>query len=263
LTSEVLARTAVTTLVAVCGGIVGLLATGGAKDRLSALIGIASGALLAITLVSLLPEAAHDLSPVALVLSVALGYFLFYLVGRYISPVCPACAEHEIEERINRSQSLSKNALLLGIALSLHSIADGVAVSAGHGGTGSHAQESLPMLLAISLHKLPEGLALVTLLLSAGIGRGMAFWATVLVESTTLLGGFVSQSSFFTGSPLAFGFLNAHLAGSFLYLVLHSLSGTPSTPTLRRVQGGYGLLGFGSVTLLLLGVRFLGLGDSH
>lgn len=261
--ADVLLRTLIATLVAISGGGMGLLAVGGAKNRLSALVGLASGALLAITVVSLLPEAAHDLPPFVFLLSVSAGYFLFFLVGKYVYPVCPACAEHELEARLQKPHSLSKTALLLGIALSLHSIADGIAVASSEGAVMNGENESLPMLVAISLHKLPEGLALVTLLLSAGASRARAFWCTALVESTTLLGGYLGQVFFPAASPLALGLLSAHLGGSFLYLVVHAISGAWGTPDGRRTQIRYGAIGLGGVALLLWGIHHFGFGDTH
>jgi ZIP family zinc transporter/zinc and cadmium transporter len=261
--ADVLLRTMVATLVAVAGGGLGILAAGGAKNKLAALVGLASGALLAITVVSLLPEAAHDLPPHLLVMSVAVGYSLFYLVGKYVYPVCPACAEHEMEARLEKPHSLSKTALLLGVALSLHAVADGIAVASSETAVMNGGNESLPMLIAISLHKLPEGLALVTLLLSAGIGRGAAFWATALVESMTLLGGYLGQLSFIPASPLALGLLTAHLAGSFLYLVMHSISGAWGTREGRQTQTRYGALGLGGVALLLWFIHHLGYAHEH
>lgn len=254
---NVLLRTVIATLVAILGGGLGALAAGAARERMAALIGIASGALLAITVVGLLPEAASTLSPVPLVLSVAAGYTLFYLIGRYVYPVCPACAEEEITERWRKPHSLRKTALLLGIALTLHSVADGIAVAAAQPHHRAN-EDALPMLLAVSLHKLPEGLALVTLLLGAGITRQKAFWSTALVESTTILGGMVGDAALTGASPYAFGLLMAHLAGSFLYLAFHALAGTRQAgPAALQTQLRFGTLGFGAVALLLQGLQAL------
>ena len=66
---------------------------------------------------------------------------------------------------------MQANAVLLMAALAVHSTLDGVAVAVGDP-TSGHAGPT--MLLAVSLHKLPEGLALALLLLGAGYARRAA-----------------------------------------------------------------------------------------
>ncbi len=250
--NEILLRTSLATLAALVGGGIGV-AAGAATGRLDALVPAAAGALLAVTAVSLLPEAAHLLPAPELVLALLSGYALFYLIGRYVFPLCPACASSRMDARaVGR---LEGTAVLLAVALTLHSVMDGVAVAAGQ--HMQHASD-LPLFLAVSFHKLPEGLALAALLLRAGYAPRAALLWTTGVELTTLAGG-VLGAWFLRGMPLFWlGALLAHVAGGFLYLVLHALlDGAPARP--RASQVGYGTLGFGAVALLLWGLqRFAG-----
>jgi zinc transporter ZupT len=224
-------------------------------------VGAASGALLAVTLVSLLPEAAHLLAPPHLLLAVASGYLVFQIVGRYIYPVCPACAASKFDEKTTRR--LRQTALLLAGALTLHSVMDGVAVAVGHAMHGSASD--LPLLWAVSLHKLPEGLALSALLLSGGYAPRAAFLLTAAVEMTTFAGGVLGALLLTDISPFWLGVVLGHVGGGFLYLVLHTLWGGglrrggdgERAPGEAASQIGFGTLGFASVALLLWGVHRL------
>lgn len=245
--NDVLVRALIATLVAVVGGVVAVVAGAGKKQRIDTLVAVASGALLAVTLLSLLPEAAEHLRASELILSVLSGYVVFYVVGRYLYPVCPACASSHLDNHEPAPLPLRHTAVLLAVALTLHSIMDGVAVAAGGDHHGQAAGASLPLLVAVSLHKLPEGLALAALLLGAGYKRSFVLLATTSVELTTLVGGLLGTALMGATSPRGQGVLLAHIAGSFLYLVFHTLQG-PKKP---GAQIGYGTLGFGSVALLL------------
>jgi len=284
--NDTLIRTGLATAVALTGGAIGVLA-GNARRGLAPLVGIAGGAMLAVTVVSLLPEAWHSLRPLEFALSVASGYLLLYLIGRYVAPVCPACAAasesheececgddhghdphgHDREQHDHAHGvrgTLANTTLLLAAVLTLHSLVDGMAVAGGaaaaHGGHHHDHPDVLPMLLAVSLHKLPEGLALSALLLSAGSAPLRAFLLTAAVEATTILGGVLGAQFFATAPPVWLGVALAHIGGSFLYLVLHGLlgglwSGSPNA-ALRRAapQIGYGTIGFGGIALLLWGL---------
>lgn len=245
--SEVLFRAALATAVAVVGGVIGVV-VGASSARLSALVSAAAGALLAVTLVSILPEAAHSLGLAELLLAAASGYIVFYLVGRYIYPVCPACAASHFDEKTTKT--LTQTALLLSIALTLHSILDGVAVAVGH---EMHGGSDLPMLFAVAFHKLPEGLALAALLLSAGYRPRTALLVTTGIEMTTLVGGVLGAAALKDVSPFWLGVVMAHVGGGFLYLVFHTLGGGFTRE--RATQVGYGSLGFGTISLLLWSLR--------
>src|SRR5512132_2863001 len=78
----------------------GLAVAGGAfstigplsHKRLCALISLAAGTLLGVTLFSILPEAAEKTTIPELIVAFASGYVLFSLISRYVFHVCPACA---------------------------------------------------------------------------------------------------------------------------------------------------------------------------
>jgi zinc transporter ZupT len=79
------------------------------------------------------------------------------------------------------------------LALAIHCTADGVALAAGHEAQASEVPGGrmldLSLVLAICVHKIPEGLALGALLLGAGFKPTRVILRVAAVEATTLLGG--------------------------------------------------------------------------
>ena len=177
-------------------------------------VSIAAGALLAVTLCDVLPEAHVGLSWPVFLAVVGSGYLLFWALGKYVHPMCPACAVTSSDQPATGSPGQA--ALLLLVALGIHSTMDGVAVAVSDRITG---HTDLTVLFALSLHKFPEGLALALLLIGAGYSRRKALLWTMAIQTTTELGGLLGVFALARMSPLQLGLLFAHVGGNFLYLV--------------------------------------------
>ena len=67
--------------------------------RLSLLVASAMGVLLAVIILDVLPDAKQFLAWPALLLACSSGYFLLWLIGKYVYHVCPACAVNDLDER--------------------------------------------------------------------------------------------------------------------------------------------------------------------
>jgi len=220
--------------------------------RLCALISFAAGTLLGVTLFAILPETWHATGWWRLLLALASGYGVFFLVSKYVHHVCPACAASHFDEEATHRFSEIATALI--VALAIHSTSDGLALAAGHESHGPHTQAhelagalDWPLLLAICVHKVPEGLALGALLLGAGLKPTAAIGWVALVESTTILGGVIGVFVLRDVAPLWTGLLLAHVGGGFLYLAGHAVLG-------ELVKHGKGLvLANFSIGFLLIG----------
>lgn len=211
----VLLRTTVATLIAFAGGVLGVLLGRIASRRLNVLVYAATGALLAVTVCDVLPEAKELLTWPAFLIAAASGYVFLWLIGKYVYHVCPSCALTAFDEAT--TQRLRQTVLLLMIALGIHSTMDGVAVVVGDQVAG---RANLGMLFAVSLHKLPEGMALALLLMGAGYSRRTALGWTVGIETTTELGALMGILALRGASLPVLGLVFAHVGGSFLYLVV-------------------------------------------
>src|SRR5438445_6916014 len=139
-----------------------------AHKPLCALISFAAGPLLGVTLFAILRESLGDSAWWAVALAAATGYGLFFFISKYVHHVCPACAASHFDADTTRH--FSEIATALVVALAIHSTTDGVALGIGPGApTAEAAQWSL--FSALCMHKVPEGLALGSLLIGAGLQR--------------------------------------------------------------------------------------------
>jgi zinc transporter ZupT len=83
----------------------------------------------------------------------------------------------------------------------------------------------LGLLAGLSVHKVPEGLALILLFLGAGFGRKKAVSWALGVESMTLVGGAVGLYLVTATSTFWLGVLFAQVAGGFFYMIATSAKG--------------------------------------
>lgn len=206
------------TLVALIGGFVSV-GVGLSHRRLCILISFSAGVFLATTVTHILPEALTGLGWLA-VGAMASGYLVLFAVGKVIFHVCPACAAtHFDEQMVKRFKEI---AWLLVVALGIHSTLDGLALS-----VSSHVSDpaNLATLLAISIHKFPEGLALTAVILRAGYARWFSLLITGVIELTTLLGGAIGLVTFQGVSPAWVQAAMAFTGGNFIYLALHAIGG--------------------------------------
>jgi zinc transporter, ZIP family len=215
----ILARVVVAFLLAVVGGALSAW-VGVSHHRLCGLISLAAGTLLGVTLFTILPEAAQAMVWWKLLLALLSGYAVFFFISKYVFHVCPACAASHFDEATTHRFSEIASALI--IALGIHSTLDGVALAAGH---EMHGRTDLTVLLAVCVHKVPEGLALGALLLGAGYKRGPAILWVAAVESTTVFGGLAGILWLRGATPFWLDAVLAHAGGGFVYLATHAVFG--------------------------------------
>jgi len=204
---------------AVAGGAVSV-GVGVSHRRLCGLISLAAGTLMGVTLFSILPEAKEAMPLWELALAFASGYAVFWFISKYVFHVCPACAASHFDEATTHRFSEIASALI--IALGIHSTMDGIAVVAGH---EAHGRTALSVLLAVCVHKVPEGLALGALLLGAGFSKGKTVAWVAAVEATTLLGGALGLWVLPVGSAFWLNAVLAHAGGGFVFLATHAVFG--------------------------------------
>jgi len=229
----------------------GALSTVGAVShkRLCALISLAAGTLMGVTVFSIVPEAAETAGWFELTLAFGSGYALFSIVSRYVFHVCPACAASHFDEATTRH--FGEIAAAMVIALALHSSLDGVAVAAGHEAGG---RLNASLVLAVCVHKVPEGLALGGLLLGAGFRRAQVVAWVAAVESTTLFGGVIGSWLLPGVTPWWLDLVLAHVGGGFFFLAVHAVFGELVKHGKRLVLVSFAA-GLAAIGLLILVVR--------
>jgi zinc and cadmium transporter len=176
---------------------------------LDALVAFGAGFMLAVTLVDVIPEALVGTREDVAVSAVFLlcGYLAVHLAQHVLTPHF-----HFGEETHAISPMAGVTAL---IGLLLHTFFDGVAIASGFG-----VSQELGVLLfsAVLVHKLPEGLAMASVMLAGGQSQGRALGAAGLLGLATVLGVLVTERF----QPLAQHGL-ALAAGVTLYVAASNL----------------------------------------
>ena len=182
---------------------------------LCVLISFAAGALLAVSVLDIVPEAVELVGWTGGALSLLSGYALFFFVTKFIFHICPACAATHTE--IN----FKAITLAMLVALSIHSFMDGLAI---YSGMLTKSFIGVLIFLAVAYHKLPEGMALTLVARGSGISPGKAFLIAVGLEfTTTLAGGLAGLFMMIPGSSHWVGYILGHVGGGFIFLVIHAL----------------------------------------
>jgi zinc transporter ZupT len=240
---------------AVLGGALGAF-LGTSHKRLCALISIGAGTLLGVTIFAILPESFEGLRWWGVFLAFGSGYGVFALISKYVYHVCPACAASHFDEAATHRFSEIASAMML--ALSIHCTADGLALAAGREAHASHVSGGsvldFSLVVAVCVHKVPEGLALGALLLGAGFNPAKVVLRVAAVEATTLLGGIVGWCFLRQVSDTWLDAVVAHVGGGFLFLASHAVFGEIFKHHKALVLLSFGI-GFGTIGVLTLLLR--------
>jgi len=239
---------------AIVGGALGTSLARSHK-RLCALISLGAGTLLGVTAFAIVPEGFADLQWWGVLVALVTGYLLFLIITKYVYHVCPACAASHFDEATRHR--FSEFAAAMMIALAIHCTADGLALAAGHEAHASrgHGGRALDysLVLAVCVHKIPEGLALGALLLGAGFTKAKTLSLVAAVEATTLLGGVLGAFVVHNISTAWLAAILTHVGGGFLFLAAHAVRGEifehHKTLVLTNFTVGFAAIGF--LTLLL------------
>jgi zinc transporter ZupT len=224
---------------------------------LCALITLAAGTLIGVTLFAIIPESLEAARWWQVLISAGTGYALFFLISKYVYHVCPACAASHFDESMTKN--FTSIARLMMIALAVHSTTDGLAISAGNEAQGSQidpSQTNWSLLLALCIHKVPEGLALGSILVGAGFRRIAVVGSVIGIEATTVAGGVIGIIFFNKLSFFWLGLIMAHVGGGFIYLAAHAILGEMLRHEKKLVLVNF-ILGFALIAILNVGLRFL------
>jgi zinc and cadmium transporter len=221
---------------------------------LCALISLAAGTFLGVTLFAILPEALDYSGAWPVVGAAATGYLLFYFISKHVHHVCPACAASHFD--VDATRHFSEIATALIVALAIHSTTDGLALGIQQKAPSLDATK-WSLFAALCIHKVPEGLALGSLLIGAGLRREAALGWVAAVEATTLLGGAVGMLWLAKASTFWIGLIMAHVGGGFLYLATHAVLGEMLKHGKKLVLTSFSI-GVALIAVLNVALRLLG-----
>ena len=225
-----------------------------AHRPLCALISFAAGTLLGVTIFAILPESFSASPWWTVILAVATGYAVFFFISKHVHHVCPACAASHFDADATRH--FSEIAAALIVALAIHSTTDGLVLGIQHEAPTMDATK-WSLFSALCIHKVPEGLALGSLLIGAGFNRSAALGWVAAVEATTLLGGVIGYFFLSNTSTFWLGLIMAEVGGGFIYLAAHALLGEMLRHGKSLVLTSFSV-GVGLIAVLNIGLRMFG-----
>ncbi len=212
------------TAIAWSGVVAALLLRDACSRFMRPLVSLALLALGLLAVFDILPASKAALNWPAFVAAVTLGYGMFWSIGRFIAPVCPACAMRGAER--GHPHAHGGGVIAVGIVLGIHCFLDGLGVSAA---STVGASFGLRVLSGMAIHKLPEGVAL-GILMASGRSTRRAFALAVAIEAATL-GGPLASVAWTHPSAFWLSLVLAHIGGTFLYLSGNALWGAlPAVP---------------------------------
>jgi zinc and cadmium transporter len=202
------------------------------------IISFATGALLSVALLDLLPEAIEESGYLDRALGLALtGFLAFFIIERILL----WRHGHETEEEETHSYTS-----LVAIGDTVHNFIDGVVI-----GATFLVDTRLGMLttLAVVFHELPQEVGDFSIMLHAGLSKGRVFVYNLISSSATIVGAI---ATFLLGSRIenAVPVLISLVAGGLLYIAASDL-----IPQIAKEEKFSKI--FFQIVLLLLGVGTL------
>lgn len=222
------------------------------KNIMDAMLGFAAGVMVAASYLSLLAPAAEMAESLGMtVWAVAAGGFmcggLLLFAGDRVYEYCDSKAQTGTQKRMKR-------AAMLMFSITLHNIPEGLAVgvafgSLAYGLDGATPAAAALLAFGIGLQNFPEGTAVSVPLRREGLSRGRAFFMGQL-------SGLVEPVAAVLGAALVLRvryvlpFLLTFAAGAMIYVVVEELIPESQTNEKKDLMALFTLVGF-SVMMIL------------
>ena len=149
------------------------------RSYLRYFVALGAGFMLATALVEMVPQSL-DLAGRTGALLVLGGYLLVHFFEHTITPHFHYGEETHSDEYLHSHRRVS---ILFG--LMIHTFFDGIAITAGF---LVSPWLGWVILLAVFLHKIPEGFTVTSVMLAAGLSKARSWFASVLLGIATLAG---------------------------------------------------------------------------
>ena len=207
------------------------------RRLMDAMMGFAAGVMVAASCWSLLVPAIDSGGVSAAVVGLLAGAALIYVADQLLPHLH---SEFPDEARAEGPRVAWQRSTLLMLAITLHNFPEGLAVGVRFGGGDVGAATALA--IGIGLQNIPEGLAIALPLRRGGMSRGRAFfWGQLSAIVEPIAGPLGAALVLVSGAFLPYAMALA--AGAMLYVVVEELipetvrSGTTDIATLGFIVG--------------------------
>ncbi|MDR0877495.1 MAG: ZIP family metal transporter [Treponema sp.] len=199
------------------------------RKVLDGMLGFAGGVMIAASFWSLLEpaiqmaEAAESTTGIPRWVPAAAGFLLGGFFLRIVDLLLPHLhMEHNIEDAEGPKTKLGKSTLLV-LAITIHNFPEGLAVGVGVGAAaagipGAGFAGAVALALGIGLQNFPEGAAVSIPLRRDGMSRGKAFWYGQLSGLVEPVAGVLGAALVFYVQPIL-PYALAFAAGAMIFVV--------------------------------------------
>ncbi len=250
----------VTWLMTAAGAAFVLLAARPSRKLLDAMLGFAGGVMMAASFWSLLAPAIEIAEEMAVPawLPPAVGFLAGAGVLAAIDRILPHIHPSLRADHAEGIKTAWHRATLLVLAITLHNIPEGLAVGVGFGaaaaGIGAATVASaIALALGIGIQNVPEGLAVSMPLRRAGLSVAKAFWYGQLSATVEPVAAVVGAAAVLVARPLL-AYILAFAAGAMIFVVVEEL--IPESQEEGNVDLATTGLMLGFVVMMILDVAF-------
>jgi len=195
------------------------------------LTGFAAGVMMAASVWSLLIPALENAASSGVFqgklsfLPALIGFWAGMIFLLLLDSVIPHL--HQFSEKAEGPQSRLQRTTMLVLAVTIHNIPEGMAVGVVYAGylsktVGISMAGALALSLGIAIQNFPEGAIISMPLKAEGVGKGKAFWYGVLSGAVEPLGAILTIWAAGLVVPLL-PYLLAFAAGAMIYVVVEEL----------------------------------------
>lgn len=207
------------------------------RPLMDGMMGFAAGVMVAASCWSLLVPAIENGGVAVATIGLLLGAGFLYVADQVLPHLH---AEFPDEAQAEGPRVAWQRSALLMLAMTLHNFPEGMAVGVSFG--SGELGPAFALAIGIGLQNIPEGLAIALPLRHSGMSPGRAFFWGQLSAAIEPLGGVLGAALVLISSTfLPYGMAAA--AGAMLYVVVEELipetvrSGTPDVATIGFVIG--------------------------
>jgi ZIP family zinc transporter len=207
------------------------------RRLMDAMMGFAGGVMVAASCWSLLVPAIESGGVLAATMGLLAGAAFLYLADQLLPHLH---AEFPDEAEVEGPKVAWRRSALLMLAMTLHNFPEGMAVGVSFG--GGDVGSATALAIGIGLQNVPEGLAIALPLRRGGMSRGRAFFWGQLSAAVEPVAGVLGAALVLVSTTfLPYGMAAA--AGAMLYVVVEELlpetvrSGTADVATLGFIVG--------------------------